>query len=124
MSVYVATNRGTYQKETQDHPVILLDVIDAVPIETGMVTIEAAAMAKDYLERISSLNRNRRCRKSQSSWKQDAPVHITLRVARPDTTSSNQQLLQSALVGTEGDAIAPEMNLLHGDPVAGRGSLT
>jgi OmpA-OmpF porin, OOP family len=27
--------------------VILLDVIDAVPIETGMVTIDAAAMAKD-----------------------------------------------------------------------------
>ena len=26
---------------------ILLDVIDAVPIETGMVTIDAAAMAKD-----------------------------------------------------------------------------
>ena len=34
-------------KETQDHPVILLDVIDAVPIETGMVTVDAAAMAKD-----------------------------------------------------------------------------
>ena len=26
---------------------ILLDVIDAVPIETGMVTVDAAAMAKD-----------------------------------------------------------------------------
>ena len=47
VSVYVATNRATYHKETQDHPVILLDVIDAVPIETGMVTIDAAAMAKD-----------------------------------------------------------------------------
>jgi outer membrane protein OmpA-like peptidoglycan-associated protein len=34
-------------KETHDHPVILLDVIDAVPIETGMVTIDAAAMAND-----------------------------------------------------------------------------
>ena len=47
VSIYVATNRGTYHKETQDHPVILLDVVDAVPIETGMVTIDAAAMAKD-----------------------------------------------------------------------------
>ena len=45
--MYVATNRATQHKETQDHPVILLDVIDAVPIETGMVTIDAAAMAKD-----------------------------------------------------------------------------
>ena len=47
VSVYVATNRATHHKETQDHPLILLDVIDAVPIETGMVTIDAAAMAKD-----------------------------------------------------------------------------
>lgn len=47
VSVYVATNRATHHKETQDHPVILLDVIDAVPIDTGMVTIDAAAMAKD-----------------------------------------------------------------------------
>jgi outer membrane protein OmpA-like peptidoglycan-associated protein len=45
--VYVATNRATHHKETQDHPVILLDVVDAIPIETGMVTIDAAAMAKD-----------------------------------------------------------------------------
>lgn len=47
VSVYVATNRATHHEETQDHPVILLDVVDAVPIETGMVTIDAAAMAKD-----------------------------------------------------------------------------
>jgi OmpA-OmpF porin, OOP family len=47
VSVYVATNRATHHKETQDHPVILLDVIDVVPIETGMVTIDAAAMSKD-----------------------------------------------------------------------------
>ena len=47
VSVYVAINRATHHKETQDPPVILLDVIDAVPIETGMVTIDAAAMAKD-----------------------------------------------------------------------------
>jgi outer membrane protein OmpA-like peptidoglycan-associated protein len=47
VSVYVATNRFTVHKETQDHPVILLDVIEAVPLETGMVTVDAAAMAKD-----------------------------------------------------------------------------
>ena len=47
VSVYVATSRWNYHKETADHPVILLDVIDAVPIETGMVTIDAATMAKD-----------------------------------------------------------------------------
>jgi OmpA-OmpF porin, OOP family len=47
VSVYVATNRATHHKETQDHPVILLDVVDAIPIESGMVTIDAAAMARD-----------------------------------------------------------------------------
>ena len=47
VSVYVATNRATHHKETQDHPIILLDVVDAIPIESGMVTIDAAAMAKD-----------------------------------------------------------------------------
>jgi OOP family OmpA-OmpF porin len=47
VSVYVATNRATHHRETRDHPVILLDVVDAVPIDTGMVTVDAAAMAKD-----------------------------------------------------------------------------
>ena len=47
VSVYVATSRWNFHKDTADHPVILLDVIDAVPIETGMVTIDAATMAKD-----------------------------------------------------------------------------
>ena len=47
VSVYVATNRATYHEETQDHPIILLDVVDAVPIDAGMVTIDAAAMATD-----------------------------------------------------------------------------
>jgi outer membrane protein OmpA-like peptidoglycan-associated protein len=47
VSVYVATSRWNFHKDTHDHPVILLDVIDAAPIETGMVTINAAAMAKD-----------------------------------------------------------------------------
>ncbi|MGH9315058.1 MAG: DUF4892 domain-containing protein [Vicinamibacterales bacterium] len=47
VSVYAATNRATHHKETQDHPVILLDVVDTVPMETGMVTLDASAMAKD-----------------------------------------------------------------------------
>ena len=47
VSVYVATSRWNFHKDTHDHPVILLDVTDAVPIETGMVTIDAATMAKD-----------------------------------------------------------------------------
>lgn len=47
VSVYVATNTWDYHAETHDHPVILLDVIEAAPIETGMVTVDAAAMAKD-----------------------------------------------------------------------------
>ena len=47
VSVYVAMNRGQIHKETQDHPIVLLDVIDAVPMEAGMVTVDAAAMAKD-----------------------------------------------------------------------------
>jgi outer membrane protein OmpA-like peptidoglycan-associated protein len=47
VSVYVAMNRSTIHKETQDRPIVLLDVIESVPMETGMVTIDAAAMAKD-----------------------------------------------------------------------------
>lgn len=47
VSVYVATNRGASHKVTKDHPIILLDVVDTVPMETGMVTVDAAAMAKD-----------------------------------------------------------------------------
>ena len=47
VSVYVATNTWNYHKETHDHPMILLDVIDAAPIETGMVKVDASAMAKD-----------------------------------------------------------------------------
>jgi OmpA-OmpF porin, OOP family len=82
VSVYVATSRRNYHKDTADHPVILLDVIDAVPIETGMVTIDAATMAKDIsstghvalygiystpTRRTPSVNRYPRFRKSRSS---------------------------------------------------------
>lgn len=47
VSVYVAINQLAVHKETANRPIILLDVIESVPIETGMVTVDAAAMAKD-----------------------------------------------------------------------------
>jgi OmpA-OmpF porin, OOP family len=47
VSVYVAINQLAVHRETANRPIILLDVIESVPIETGMVTVDAAAMAKD-----------------------------------------------------------------------------
>ena len=46
-SVYVATETFDHFEETRGHPLILLDVIETVPMETGMVSVNAAAMAKD-----------------------------------------------------------------------------
>jgi OmpA-OmpF porin, OOP family len=46
-SVYVATEAFDHFPETKDHALVLLDVIETVPMETGMVTVDAAAMAKD-----------------------------------------------------------------------------
>jgi OOP family OmpA-OmpF porin len=46
-SVYVATETFDHFPETKDHALVLLDVIETVPLETGMVTVDAAAMAKD-----------------------------------------------------------------------------
>lgn len=46
-SVYVATETFDHFPETKDHALVLLDVIETVPMETGMVTVDAAAMAKD-----------------------------------------------------------------------------
>jgi outer membrane protein OmpA-like peptidoglycan-associated protein len=34
-------------KDTANRPIILVDVIEPVPMDTGMVTVDAAAMAKD-----------------------------------------------------------------------------
>ena len=47
VSVYSA--RGGYKdhKQTFEHPILLLEVIEAVPMENKMVTVDAAAMAKE-----------------------------------------------------------------------------
>jgi outer membrane protein OmpA-like peptidoglycan-associated protein len=47
LSVYVAINQLTVHKDTANRPIILVDVIEPVPMDTGMVTVDAAAMAKD-----------------------------------------------------------------------------
>jgi flagellar motor protein MotB len=46
-SVYVATETFDHFPETHDHALILLDVIETVPMETGMVSVDAATMAED-----------------------------------------------------------------------------
>lgn len=46
-SVYVATQGFAFQPETSGRALVLLDVIDTTPLETGMVTVDASAMAKD-----------------------------------------------------------------------------
>jgi hypothetical protein len=45
-SVYVATNDFRHLKETFGQAIVLLDVIETMPMETRMVTVDAAAMAK------------------------------------------------------------------------------
>jgi outer membrane protein OmpA-like peptidoglycan-associated protein len=47
VSVYSARGGYNDHKETFDHPILLLEVIEAVPMENKMVTIDAAAMAKE-----------------------------------------------------------------------------
>jgi OmpA-OmpF porin, OOP family len=47
VSVFVATGTFGSHKETNGRTLTLLDVVDTVPMETKMVTVEAAAMAKD-----------------------------------------------------------------------------
>jgi outer membrane protein OmpA-like peptidoglycan-associated protein len=46
-SVYVATETFNHFPETKDHALVLLDVIETVPMESDMVTVDAAAMARD-----------------------------------------------------------------------------
>jgi len=46
-SVYVATQGFAFQPETAGRALVLLDVIETTPLETGMVTVDASAMAKD-----------------------------------------------------------------------------
>ena len=46
-SVYVATETFDHFEETRDHALILLDVIETVAMETGKVSVDASAMARD-----------------------------------------------------------------------------
>jgi len=50
VSLYVALERGTAFPQTKDRVAILLDVVEAKPMETKMVTVDAATMAKDIAE--------------------------------------------------------------------------
>lgn len=47
VTVFVATGAFNAHKETNGRTLTLLEVVDTVPMESKMVTIEAAAMAKD-----------------------------------------------------------------------------
>jgi OmpA-OmpF porin, OOP family len=46
-SVYVANGTFDMHKETAGHAIVLLDVIETAPMETRMVAVDAATMAKD-----------------------------------------------------------------------------
>lgn len=46
-SVYVATETFDHFPETKDHALVLLDVIETVPMESGMVSVNAASMAEE-----------------------------------------------------------------------------
>jgi OmpA-OmpF porin, OOP family len=46
-SVYAATGGFKLHKETFGHAMVLLDVVETAPMETRMVKVDAAAMAKD-----------------------------------------------------------------------------
>lgn len=47
VSLYVAVERGNAFPETKDRVAVLLDVVEAKPMEAKMVTVDAATMAKD-----------------------------------------------------------------------------
>ena len=46
-SVYVSKGTFDIHPETFNHTLVLLDVVETVPMETKMVTVDAATMAKD-----------------------------------------------------------------------------
>jgi OOP family OmpA-OmpF porin len=46
-SVYVANGEFDLHRETFAHAIVLLDVVETVPMETKMVTVDAATMAKE-----------------------------------------------------------------------------
>jgi outer membrane protein OmpA-like peptidoglycan-associated protein len=47
VSLYVAIQGFDHHRETFNHAMTLLDVIETTPMETGMVMVDAAAMAED-----------------------------------------------------------------------------
>ena len=47
ISVYVARGAFAVVKETVNHPLVLLDLVEAAGMEAKMVTVDAASMAKD-----------------------------------------------------------------------------
>lgn len=47
VSVYVAMGAFAVVKETVNHPLVLLDLVEAAGMEGKMVTVDAASMAKD-----------------------------------------------------------------------------
>lgn len=47
VSLYVAKESGTAFPQTRDRAAVLLDVVEAKPMEARMVTVDAATMAKD-----------------------------------------------------------------------------
>ena len=47
VSLYVATESGAAFPDTKDRVAVLLDVVEAKPMEAKMVTVDAATMAKD-----------------------------------------------------------------------------
>lgn len=47
VSLYVAVDRSTAFPETKDRVAVLLDVVEDKPMESKMVTVDAAKMAKD-----------------------------------------------------------------------------
>lgn len=47
VSLYVAVDRGQAFPQTKDRVAILLDVVEAKPMEAKMVTVDAATMARD-----------------------------------------------------------------------------
>ena len=46
ISVYVATGGFSMHKETLGHPIILVDLVEGMGMESKMVTVDASAMAK------------------------------------------------------------------------------
>jgi OmpA-OmpF porin, OOP family len=50
-SIFVATGNFRLHKETYGRPIVLLDLVETAPMESRMVTVDAAAMAKDVAEK-------------------------------------------------------------------------